>query len=477
MTKRWTTFLAGCGALAILCLPAVPARAQDQTPADATPKPAARAYPPLGDTTSDEQPSPDQLLPDSRPLTGVQNQTLGQVESPHSYWEPGFQYSNTIQNSLPGEASSGWSSTNYLAATMSLLEQWRASQLAVNYSGGGTFSTDPTLGNGYFHQLGVTQAFQWARWQVQFLDQFSYTPDSEFGFGGGTSLGIPGGGIAPSAPQTGLTGNYQTLFTTEGPRYSNNFTTQVVYQISPRTSVNASGSYGILRFENPGSINNDTAEANVGYNYQLNKEDTIGLEYAFSRYSYIGNSQAIDDHVISVAYGKKITGRLALKLFGGPDITLFKVPVGNVSRRTSGSGGGNITYRFSHVDTGVSYNHGVTGGSGAFAGSETDSITGNVSRQLTRIWQGQVNFGFARNRDIVSGAAEAGFATAFNSYFAGGGLSRQIGPNANLSFAYTARIQTGGQVSGCTLPGCSGSYTQHQVILNLQWHTRPLALR
>jgi hypothetical protein len=476
MTKRWTTFLAVFGAVMVLSLLAIPMRAQEQNPTDTTPKPAASALPPL-DTVGDEQPSPDQLLPDSKPLTGVQSPTLGRLESPHSYWEPGFQYSNTIQSTLPGEQSSGLSSTNYLAATVSLLEQWRSSQLALNYSGGGTFSTDKTLGNGYFHQLGATQSFQWARWQVQFLDQFSYIPDSEFGFGGGTNLGLPGGGISPTAPQTGLSSGYQTLFTSEGPRYNNNFTTQVVYQLSPRASVNASGSYGILRFEDSGSINDDNAGANVGYNYQLNREDTIGVQYSFNRYSYVGISQAIDDHVISVAYGKKITGRLALKLFGGPDITTFKVPIANVSRRTSGSGGGSVSYRFSRVDTSVSYNHGVTAGSGAFAGSETDSITGNASRQLTRIWRGQVNFGFARNRDIVSNAAAAGLATAFNSYFAGGGLSRPFGANANLSFAYSANIQTGGQASGCTVPGCGSSFTQHQVTLNLQWHTRPLVLR
>src|SRR5277367_2819744 len=157
MTKRCKTWLLGWGTLAIVSVLPVAAYAQDPdatpAPTQETPKPAGRAIPPL-DTVGDDQPSPDQLLPDSRPLTGVQNQTLGRVESPHSYWEPGFQYSNTIQSSLPGEPSSGWSTTNYLAATVSLLESWRLSQLAVNYSGGGTFSTDNTIGNSDFQQLG-----------------------------------------------------------------------------------------------------------------------------------------------------------------------------------------------------------------------------------------------------------------------------------------------------------------------------------
>ena len=473
MTKRWTTFFAGWATLVALCLAPLGARAQEPSAPEEAPKPAARAYPPIGDTG--DEPSPDQLLPDSRPLTGVQNQTLGQIESPHSYWEPGFQYSNTVQSSQPGETSTGWSSTNYLAATVSLLEQWRAAQLALNYSGGGTFSTDKTLGNGYFHQLGLTQNFQWARWQVQFLDQFSYIPDSQFGFGAGTSLGLPGGAGSVGTPQTGLTGNYQSLFTAVGPRYNNNFTSQVVYQLSPRASVNVSGTYGILRFVDPGNIDTNTAGASGGYNYLLNRNDSIGVMYSFNHYDYVGEAQGINDQVFSFVYGRKITGRLALKVSGGPDITTFKVPVGNVSRRTSGSGGGSLTYQFSRVLTSVSYNHGVTGGSGVFVGSESDTIQGNVSRQLSRVWRAQANFGFSRNRELVSGAAQSGL--AFDSYFAGGGLSRPFGPNANLSIAYSANIQTGQSVSGCTVPGCSGTYTEHQIVMSFQWHTRPLVLR
>src|SRR5277367_4152528 len=273
MTKRCKTWLLGWGTLAIVSVLPVAAYAQDpdapSAPAQETPKPAGRAIPPL-DAVGDDQPSPDQMLPDSRPLTGVQNQTLGRIESPHSYWIPGFQYSNTVQNSQPGEPNSGWSTTNYLAANVSLLDNWRFAQLALNYSGGASISTDQQLGTTAFQQLGLTQSFQWARWQVQFLNQFSYTDQSEFGFGGGTGLGVAGGGSSTGTPQPGLGGgNDQSLFTTAGPRYNDNFTTQVVYQLSPRASINVSGSYSLLHFVNPGNIDSDSVGASFGYNYAL----------------------------------------------------------------------------------------------------------------------------------------------------------------------------------------------------------------
>jgi hypothetical protein len=472
MNRRWNSVLAAGGALAILLAAPALCRAQDQNP-DETPKPAARAYPPL-DTSTEDTPSPDTLLPDMRPLTGVQSATLGRIESPHSYWEPGFQYSNTVQNGFAGSGTTGWSTTNYLAATVNLLESWRAAQLAVNYSGGGDLSTNSTIGNGFFQQLGASQTFQWARWQLQFFDQFSYLPESEFGFGGGTGLGLPGGGVSPGVPPTGIgSGIGQSLFTAEGPRYSNNFTTQAIYQLSPRASMNVSGTYGILRFVDSGNINDDNAGASVGYNYQLSKEDTIGLVYRYNRFSYVGLDQTIGDHSFNLAYGKQITGRLALRIFGGPDVTTFAVPVGTTTKEISGSGGASISYAINRGALGLSYNHGVTAGSGVYAGAETDQITASVSRNLTRVWSVHGNLGFAKNRSIVASASE----NSYDSVSVGGGISRPLGPNANFALAYTANLQTTGSPAGCMGTGCNSTYTQHQITINFQWHTRPLVLR
>ena len=171
--------------------------------------------------------------------------------------DAGIQYSNTIQSMLPGSLNTGWTITNYIAANVSLLESWRSSQLAINYSGGGDFSTDKTIGNGYFQQLGFSQTFNWQRWQLVFLDQLAYLPQSNFGFGSGTGLGLPGGGINTGVPQTGVGSNGQTLFNAVGPRVSNNFTAQALYQLTPRSSMNVSGTYGIQRFVDAGNIDSN----------------------------------------------------------------------------------------------------------------------------------------------------------------------------------------------------------------------------
>jgi len=448
------------------------------------PRPAARAYPPILAGIGDQDPnseaqSPTSLTPDTRPLTGVQTPTLGSQEIRHSYWIPGFQYGNLVRSSSLNQPTvSDWNSTSYVLGNLSLLEAWNRSQLAVNYSGGGSLSTDKSQGNNSYHQLGLIEAFEWARWQLVFIDQFSYLPQTPFGFGVSTNLVTPGigGPLQPALP--GLQTNYQpnqSIFTSLGPRYSNSITTQVAYATNPRGTVTLSGSYGILRFVQIGSIDTNDSIFGTGYSYALSQRDTIGALYRFSGYRFLGNPQAINDHVVLLAYGRKITGRLALRLFGGPDVTTFRVPFGSSTERISGSGGGTLTYAFSRSSLSLTYNHGVTGGSGQFTGSDTDQLQATMNHQLSRVWQSNVSLGFARNTSLGL-STPSQVSQTYDSWFVGGGLSRPLGRTANFTLGYAAYIQNS-SLPVCVAGTCITNYIQHQISLSFQWHTRPLVLR
>lgn len=471
--KHGIKLLAGLVAVATLFLAvcAEGAQAQEQ---DAKPIPAARTtLPPLDTATDDKsQQSPDNLQPDTAPLTGVQNPTLGTPESRHSYWVPSFQYGNLIQSQPfnPG-LSSGWSSNNYLAGNLSLSDAWSHSQLSLNLSGGGSYSTDSSQSDGYFSQLSVIQAFTWKRWQLQFIDQFGYLPESQFGCGG-TNLAIPCviGTLGLQLP--GLNGNYvpnQSIFTVGGPRYTNSFTTQVTYDLSSRGSITVAGSYGLLRFTNPGNINGDDIIANFGYNYALTKEDTIGVSYRFGAYHYSGSPQAIGVHVINFDYGRKLTGRLALQLYGGPQVITFRVPTNAVTSQVNASGGASLIYRFYRGGLSLNYNRGFTGGSGVLVGANTSQVSFGANRQLTRLWNGNVNFGFANNQYVGNVGANS---QSYNSWFSGFGFARPMGRQVNLTFGYTAYIQTSALPS-CIAGKCNTSYTVNQISIGFQWHAQP----
>jgi hypothetical protein len=288
------------------------------------------------------------------------------------------------------------------------------------------------------------------------LDQFAYLPETRFGFGQGTGLGLPGisGSLGPSVP--GINGSVlpnQSIYAAVGPQYNNSFVSQLTYQTSQRGSITVGGSYGLLRFTQAGNVDSDSYTGSVGYNYMLTKEDSIGLFYRFAAYHFQVQPQALGDQIIAVGYERKVTKRLALQIFGGPEITSYRIPVENQSQTVVGSGGITLTNSFQNGAVSGSYFHTLSGGSGVLIGSNTDQLNLLATRRLTRIWSVQGNFGFAKNRPLGNQG------TDFNSVYVAGGVSRPLGKNVNLSIAY----------------GYS-NYIKNTVTINFQWHTRPLVL-
>jgi hypothetical protein len=456
------------------------AHAQDQQSSE-PPKPSAKAYGPLGlDDQQDQQnATPDTYQPDTRPITGFQQPTVGKPLERHSYWVPGVSYTNFIQsNGNLGGGQDSWSSTSYLNGNVSLVENWSRSQLQVNYSGGGYFSTDDTIGNGWFQQLGATQTFNWARLQLVLLDEFGYLPQSQFGFGVGTGLTAPGVGGSLGGGLTGIGPGYspgQSVFSAVGPRYFNTAGVQTTYQLSARSSVTMGGLYSLVRFSEPGNIESDQYVGNVGYNYQITRNNTIGLQYSFSAFHFLNDPQAIGDHLFHVVFGRKITGRLALTLSGGPEITNFRVAQAPATetQHVAGSGQASLSYQLLRGSLSASYFHGVTAGSGVFLGATTDQVTGSATRKVSRVWSGEIHGGYARNRSAETASGVG--STDYDSFFGGVSAGRPLGRNAAFTVGYTAYVQRT-NVSGCTA-NCSSTLTTNSISIGVSWHSRPFVLR
>lgn len=447
------------------------------------PKPAARGIPAITDpnATVENEQEPVNWQPDNSPATGLQAPGLGSPALAHSYWIPGFEYGSTIQSQTPvspGQpVSNGWYSNNFVGGQLSLLEAWSRAQLGLNYSGGGVLTTDVAEKNGWFQQLSLGQTISLNRGQIQFFDLFSYLPQSEFGFAPGTSLAVPGisGTLGPEVPGLGATiAPNQSIYSANGPRYSNGSAAQLTYLLSRRASITVGGAYGLLRFTEPGNVNNDMALGSVGFNYALSQMDTIGIFYRFAGYHFEGEPQALGSQTADFVYTRKVARKLALDLFAGPQITDFRVPIGNQSREIGFSGGASVKYALERGGLDFSYSHGLTGGSGIFYGSNTDQATASLNRQLGRVWSGSVHFGFARNSALVAVAGTP--SQPYDDWFVGVSINRPIGRNADLAVSYTPRFQNIGN-STCTGPSCiSSSPTEQFISVTLQFHTRPFVL-
>jgi hypothetical protein len=311
---------------------------------------------------------------------------------------------------------------------------------------------------------------------MQILDQFSYLPESQFGFGAGTGLALPGigGSLGPSVPGIGSSVlPNQSIYAAVGPRYSNALVGQISYQLTRRSSLTLGGAYGILRFTQAGNVDSDSYIGNVGYSYMLTKEDSVGVSYRFTSYHYQGQPQAIGDQMVLATYGRTITRRMALQIYGGPEITNYRVPVGDQTQSIAGTGGLNLTYAFERGSLSTSYFHALSGGGGVLIGSNMDQVTLAGTRNLTRTWSVQGNLGFAKNRPLASQTGVQG--NDYNSIYVGGSVARPIGRNLDFSLAYNAQIQHVNPTV-CTGPGCNASFTTNIITLNLQWHARPFVL-
>jgi hypothetical protein len=440
------------------------------------PKPAGKAIAPLpADNEDQEQPIPA-MLPDDRPLVGFQDWLVGMPPESHSYWYPGFSYTNfASSNAQLAGGGNGWYSNSILTGNFSLLQNWSTAQLSVNYTGGASVSTDSAIGNSQYHRLGVFQAINWKRARLTLLDQFAYLPAAQFGFGAGTTLAFPGAGgpLAPVLPglANGFTPN-QTIFNTIGSRYSNSGGLQANFLFSRRSSITVGGVFGILRFIDAGNIESNQTILNAGYNYEVSRNDTLGISYRFGAFEYLGSPQAIGDHTVQATYGKKITGRLALKLSIGPEITTFRVPPGLTpsTEHKAVAGTADLTYAFAAGDLNLNYTHGVNNGSGVLLGALTDQVTLRSNRKLNRIWNANLNFGYARNTPIDGTAANQ----AYSAVYAGAGLERPISRAADLTLNYTANIQIS-NTGMCAGANCA-NFTTNQITLGLTWRGRPFVL-
>jgi hypothetical protein len=224
----------------------------------------------------------------------------------------------------------------------------------------------------------------------------------------------------------------------------------------------------------PGNFDNNTVTGTAGYNYNLTRQDSIGMFYRFSAFHYPDQAVAYGDQSVNLAYGRKLTGRLALQLNVGPDFTHNRLATNTTNSTTHGvNAGANLTYSFRNGGFNVSYSHALSGGSGVLVGATGDMLNFGANRKLGRIWSGQINGGYSHSAPIANGPQTN--SQTYNTWNAGGGVNRSIGRNTTFAIAYNATI-TDYSLVGCVGNACTSNQTFSYVTINFQWHTRPFVL-
>jgi hypothetical protein len=481
--------------MAALCAPAMHAQQQsqdqgqqqsDQGQTQATqatvPIPAYRS--PLAGAADNGEDTDTQLAPDTTPITGVQNFSLG-MQTTRSYWQPHFDvFTNIDSNPAENAGSTSWGASGSLSGGVDVHRDSGNSNLSLSYLGGGTFSNNDTEGNGVVQALNFSEKLSFHRWVVSLFDQLSYLPESSAGFNGLGGVALPGSGSGGLG--SGFTPG-QSLLTGQGQNLGNSVDGEVDVLLTARSSLTFAGGYSILHYFDSDLFNYGTVSARAGYNYQVDRKNTVGVSYTFSEYNYSNSDQSITSHTAQVSYGRRVTGRLAFQIAAGPQIASFQMPI---STGTGSSGGGgtpsatgpttqvyfnlsaNVQYALRRTAFGLAYSHGVGGGSGALTGSVTDIVTGSVTRQMSRTFSSGITGGYSRNQGLAITTSTPSNQT-YDYWYGGGNLTHPIGRTLGLTLAYQLQYQTS-NVAFCLGPTCGTSVVRNVISLGIGWHERPL---
>jgi hypothetical protein len=422
---------------------------------------------------------PSQATPDQNTLAGATPFTLGSLQRLGNVFDPAVSISQLGQSYPSATGQSTLAAETILGGSLKFNRIWGRNDFSILYHGAENFnygfgSASNPFGGGSqnysFHDLMVTQEGDWGRWRVVLRDEFSASPGATFG---GQGFGGPGLAAQISSQLgsslssfAGTTVGSETINTGFGMRYMNSILGQAGYSLSRRSTITVSGSYGLLHFPGAGYISSNMLNAQAGYDYQLDPFNSISIIASYGKITYPGTGDTTIDYVGALAYGRKITGRLAFQISAGPQ-----------EIRSSGSGGlGSFNQLFVSVNSALNYQRrrsglslgytrGLNGGSGVLQGSTGNTFYGSVNYKFTQFWTGTINGGYAMSTSLAPVGATT---LKFDDWFVGASLGRQIGRHAQINFSYGALeqiIPPNCPVISCGIPGLQQTFG-----VTVNWH-------
>jgi hypothetical protein len=434
------------------------------------PVPAGRGVSPIVDPLPND---PAQVSPDTNTLAGAQLFGVGSLNHARNVFDPSISFSELGQTfpPVPGQPNQ----TNLFSATLiggglNFDRTWSRYHLTTIYNGGETFTRGSQQSNDQFHDLNVLQEIDWARWRLLLRDDFVASPGAAFT---GTGMGGPGlSAQISSTLQASLNGIGQgfvpseSIQTGNAMRYRNAAVGQLEYSFSRRSAFTFAGSYGLLKFTDAGFFSSHMVNAQAGYDYMLDPANSIALLASYGKIDYTGSANTTTNYLAALAYGRKITGRVAFQVGAGPERIQFVN--GTNGQLWYASVTSALTYDWRRTGYSLAFMRGLSSGSGVFLGAKTNTLTLAAHHQFTRSWTGSVNSGYAINNSL----AGAGTPTVkFDNWFVGANIGRQLWSHFQLNFNYGVQRQNSPAV--CPVANCGIDGFQQTFGMTINWHLRP----
>lgn len=420
----------------------------------------------------DPQPyDPSQVTPDANTLAGAELFGLGSLQHARNVFDPSLKFTELGQSVYSAGGQTGLTPVSILGGSLDFSRTWGENEFTALYTGDDNLSHNSLIPHGQFHDLTLTQQILWARWHLLLRDDFTAGPGAMFA---GTGMGGPGLLAQSSAAfSTSLTRVGEefvppdTVETGSALRYRNSVLGQVEYSFSRRSAVTFSGSYGLLDFPYAGYISSHMVNAQAGYDYELDPKDSIAVLASYGKIDYTGTSDSTRDYMAALAFGRKITGRLAFQVSAGPQHIQAANGTGSFQLWLAAANSA-LSYERRRGGMSFDFRRGVSAGSGVFLGATTNTFSSSAHYFFTRFWEGTADGGYSMNTSL----APAGIATtSFDNWFFGASLGRRLGPHAVVNLNYGIRRQNNPTI--CPVTSCGATGLQQTVGMTVNWHLRP----
>jgi len=461
---------------------------QEETPPPAPPTQNAGQVPPQTQsaqtgTTQGEQPTPEatEMPPTSAGITlepGSQGSTI-------SYLLPSFTWTGFFDRIVSQNSDqTGTLSRSLYIGNVTLQQVRRSSQLNLDAAAGLQFYGRPYLTNtkltppGYasLERFSVAETIRRRSLELTLSDEFTYLPESAFGFAGFGGLQSFGGGSGGAFLGNQILLNQflspqESLYNGSVGRYVELGLMELRYTPNYKSSFSATGDLGVVNFTAPGYVNTHLGSFYGGYDRRLTSHDQVSVLVLDSEYSFPGQGagRSVVNRGILLGYTRQVTSRLMVSFTAGPS-RLDIAQSGRTITEPLFLTNDYLNYRSRVVNLTARFTQYSNSGSGVFHGAQTDLFTVTAGRRVIKKLEGSLDFGHSYNQGLRGRSATPG---VYESWQAGFHLSREFRERTSIYVMYQYQYQTGSTNPCSNSLGCSSVFVRQLIGGGINWHGRP----
>ena len=407
-----------------------------------------------------------------RTLAGAQDLSPEASEARRNYWQPFFNLTSALDTNPLGVGNTvslaPWGSF-YGGADLHLSSH--TSDLSVKYLGGGELS-QYTTEDGPIQQLALEERLSWHHALISLFDQFGYFPSavSEFYVPMGADLSAN----REASLQPAFLPN-QSIVSTLGQELTNSFVGELDVPLNQRSSLTLLGSYSVLRFFKSNLLDLNDTTIQAGFNRHVTRNNTLALLYRLTAFRFSNVYQPIDEHVVQLAFGRQVTGRMSFQVAAGPELAFFRTVAGQTStgaapptvvrsKQLYWTLDSSVTYDIGRTVLKLGYGHSLTDGAGFLTGAVTDQGSGSIDTPLSRTLTAELIGGYARNRGLIQTTQQPAN-EIYQDWFAGVTINHALSRRASIFLNYQVQRQATNFV--CAGIACGSEFTRQLISVGL----------